>query len=500
MKLVGRIACAILLIFAFALPAYAETQSVKVSGDITVWGVHRDNFDLNKNNNPDSDNFFITQAEVQIDADLTDNVSTVIRIVNQRNWGDSEYPAQKTTWVLGDHDIISWQNRLLDLGIDLAYIQIKEMFFEPVTLRIGRQDIWFGRGLIIGLNQVDPGLINQMQLGVVFPVQETGSGRRGMGSPELTAFNAFDAVRMTLDFEKYAPVVVDLVYAKLDEGLIGPEEDRDLYGVNVGYTWDVYNAETEAYYWLLHDNSVGNDRIGDGDQTHTIGVRGSFMPTEDFIFGGEAAVQYGHYIADQWQASERNREAYMLNLFGEYLGWTDVMFSPKVGAEWVYTTGDHDISQQGGEYSGWNSMFRGHFPMMIRPFLGAYYITSRFPGGEDFGLSNLHEFMLTGSIQPLDDVKFEAKIAKYYFDQIPIRVGEFQAKGDHDSGTELDLVTTYDYTEDVTFQLLTAWFWPGDIYESNLPNHFYPYDDPDPRADLEDTVATEVLGSCKVSF
>jgi len=492
LRVVGLIG-ALVLILAMSLPAYAETQSVKVSGELTIRGIHRREFDLNENVRPKSDNFGMSTTEVQIDADLTDNVSTVIRIVNQRNWGDSDYKTLR-----GSHGTpptvinssINMGHGLLDLGIDLAYIQIKELIFEPVTLRLGRQDLWFGRGLVIGANQCDPGAVSATIIDATGAPLIAGL-TRGIGSPELTAFNSFDAIRATIDFEKYAPFIVDLVYFKNDENGIGPEDDVDVYGVNMGYTWDVYDAETEAYYWHKHAKDDGNAFIGNADTTNTVGLRGSFKPNEDFIFGAEAAVQFGDYIASTTQAAHRDRFAGMVNLFVEYLGWTKYMYSPKVGAEYIYLTGDGNVGKEGGTYGGWNPMYRGYYPLLIRPFQGYYYMTTRFTEGQDLGLTNQHEFIVSASMQPLDDITFEATAAKYYFDTEPLE----SAIGGKDIGTELDLMTTYDYTEDVTFSLLTAWFFPGGVYDEQEIQQGELT-----GVDLEPQIASEVIGSCKVSF
>jgi hypothetical protein len=50
-------------------------------------------------------------------------------------------------------------------------------------------------------------------------------------------------------------------------------------------------------------------------------------------------------------------------------------------------------------------------------------------------------------------------------------------------GEELDLTLNYTYTEDVSFGLLAAWFFPGKYWVSN-------YDD----------IATDVVGTVKVAF
>jgi len=185
MKFVGVLVIS-LLILAFALPAYAETQSVKVSGDLSTYAITRSNFDLDDNRETSAENpwlgmsqedFIMSVVELQVDADLTDNVSTVIRIVNQRNWGDSD---RKENFHQNDHsNYLITGHSLLDLGVDLAYVQIKELIFEPVSIRIGRQDLWFGRGMVIGANLVDPGYT-----GTSIPNEMAGE-QWGVGAPNI---------------------------------------------------------------------------------------------------------------------------------------------------------------------------------------------------------------------------------------------------------------------------------------------------------------------------
>ena len=502
MKLIGII-CVSMLILALAIPAYAETQNVKVSGDITIRGVYRDQFDLNKaDNEPDSDNFAMSTVELQIDADLTDNVSTCIRLVNQRNWGDSDYPHQ-SQYYNGAYELY-WKSRLVEVGVDLAYVTLKEMIFEPLTLTIGRQDIWFGRGFIIAVNQVDPGFIGTSVVGgVVLKPTGGNADQRAIGSPELTAYNSFDAVRATIDFEKYAPFVVDLVYAKIDEGMIGPEDDVDLYGVNAGYTFDVYNAEAEAYYWLKFNDEVANPYIGDADYIHVIGTRGSFQPVPEWVFAGELAYQFGHNNSTVTQQDERYRSAWAADVVADYLGWVDYAWSPKVGAEYIFYSGDNDTGivnsrQTGGTDQGWDPMFTIGAPMAIRPWLGTYYMTDRHPAGADCGVTNQHMIILSGSIQPLDDLTFEARGAGYWFDQQPDALVYATANADGSYiGSELNLITTYDYTEDVTFSLLNAWFFPGDHYDLQGQTVGQVTDG---LPDLNPQIATEIVGTMKVSF
>ena len=93
-----RVLCVLALALFVTGVAYAETQSVKVSGDLTMRGVYRDSYNYlpkaqnrepaqpRTGNTSTSQDWFMTVAEVQVDADLTDNVQTVIRLLNQRDW------------------------------------------------------------------------------------------------------------------------------------------------------------------------------------------------------------------------------------------------------------------------------------------------------------------------------------------------------------------------------------------------------------------------------
>ena len=100
MKLL-RVLCVLALALCVTASVYAETQSVKVSGDLTMRGIYRNDYSMisQVNENPlgtavapvrsgidgTDQSWAMTVAAVQVDADLTDNVTTVIRILNQRD-------------------------------------------------------------------------------------------------------------------------------------------------------------------------------------------------------------------------------------------------------------------------------------------------------------------------------------------------------------------------------------------------------------------------------
>ena len=106
-----------------ASPAFAGIQNVKVSGDIQSTFIDRQDFGLGSlysaTNAPTgqtlgtpaglhSQDIFATQTRVRVDADLTDNVSATVRLLNERAWGT---PASEAG---GD-----------GVDLDLAYVTLR---------------------------------------------------------------------------------------------------------------------------------------------------------------------------------------------------------------------------------------------------------------------------------------------------------------------------------------------------------------------------------------
>ncbi|MDD5553850.1 MAG: hypothetical protein PHE18_08290, partial [Candidatus Omnitrophica bacterium] len=193
----------LILVLAFALgitcAAYAEVQNVKVSGDITVKGVARDNLDLVKTqseqltngagtatNFDDQSADILSIARIRVDADLTDNVVATVRLLNERNWNGEAIVAGQTNSNIGLNGATANEH---GVDVDLAYITLKEFLYSPLTLMIGRQELHFGNDLIVG-----------------DPDTNIYSAASNLAEGDLSARKSFDAIRATLD---YNPLVVD---------------------------------------------------------------------------------------------------------------------------------------------------------------------------------------------------------------------------------------------------------------------------------------------------
>jgi hypothetical protein len=495
--------CLIALAIAFTIPAYAETQSIKLSGDLAVRYIGRDDYDFyNKAADTlDTDaSHFMHNAEIQLDADLTDNVSATIRVVNQTDWDVSHI--NDNTAADGDPQNVVGAGALdgaqdhygeFDVILDEAYVTLKELFFTPLTVRIGKQDIWFGKGFIIGANWDDP------------------NGQ--ISSDEYTSLKSFKAIRGTWDFE---PWTLDAVYAMIEENEIQADDDRDIMGINLGCILDYYNAEVETYYWLVRDDELPNRlggldpaAAGPGNTEHDtskenriycVGARGSFDPHEDITLWGEMALQRGVYIANMNQQEPRDREAYAVDVGAECRLWEEqYAWRPILGAEYIFYSGQNrDDDREGHDYHAWDRMFRGKVDSAIHEWYNVFYTTGM-PTTERAD-ENLHQLILMGSIEPMDNLTVDARFINFRLhENWPDRPNVTMGSENKDVGRELDIELTYEYTEDVTFGLLTAWFWPGDYYTfpevtGGAGNY------PGGVQNDEKDVASKVVATCKVSF
>ena len=474
-----KIGALLLVALAFSANAFAETQNVKVSGSLDMYSVYRSNYDLLDQNDgsfvpngaalsgagagipaqshtgtagqrSDADEFFFSITQVEVSADLTDNVSTVINLINQRDWNANVLDSVGVSTNAGAGEF--------DVALDLAYVQMKEIFYTPLTLTIGRQDLLFGRGFIVGWNPQDPeGTIQ---------------------ADEFTQIQSFDAIRATLDFN---PWTIDFVYSKVQEGSNNPEDDQDLYIANINYKFAEYNAVAEGYYVGLYDRNTLAGAAGTFDNTtDTFGGRVQFDPISQMTLGAELAYQGGDYKAALANPT-RDRGAWAMDLFGEYR-W-DNTWKPMVGIQYVQLGGESDLSASVGDYGSWNGAFRGPIYGWYHDYKEVYYSTGQ--TNDQVAGQNQQHISVYGSMQPMEDLKLTGAWWYFWADEDMHTTVTNPATGtlDEGIGNEFDLAAIYSYTEDVTFTLMADWFIPGDMYNE-------PFDE----------TATQLIGEVKVTF
>lgn len=488
------------LALAISMPAFAETQTVKVSGSIDAYWAYRADFDLSEGNDvalvpvngttvealgfdadshngqgaqSDSANFWFSLVQVEVAADLTDNVAVVVNLFNQRDWNATSFAASSSGFTTAQDDEF-------DVGVDLAYIELKQIFYEPLSVVVGRFDIEFGRGFVLGN----------------WNIQDPNSS---LTLDEYSAVTSYDGGYAVLDFN---PWTVHFVGLNLRQGAVNAEDDRNFFFTNINYQFSEYNAEWELYFGYDHNRiadtsgaAVGSTREAAKDSsTYLVGTRAQYDPIEPLTLGAEVGFQFGQQetatttgvLAGPTPAGQ-SREAWAFDLFGEYR-WSEHAYTPYVGLEYVYLGGDQTDTT---EYEGWNGLFRSPTYGIINDYLETYYQTALV--GDSSTSTNHQHLSVSGGFAPMDDLKIDGVFYWFWTEEDVFNTtGSVSSENvGQEKGSELDIFLTYDYTEDVTFGVSFAWFFPGEIYDQASKGTF--------NGPLNDE-ATAITGHVGVAF
>ncbi len=444
-------------------PAFAEVQNVKISGDITARAFMRKNLDLHDEHQKtgagadasgagstplEGENFFMTTTGINIGADLTENVSAFVRLANERDWNVTATPAATS-----------------DVAISQSYITLKELFYSPLTVRIGRQPITWGRGFVLG---------NYLIPGTVYRANDLHSS---ITANEFTDFTAFDAIRATLDLSNVGgmslPLMLDTVYIKLNENSPSIGDDVNLMGFNLGTKFNSMSSEAELYYLNKRDKSgggAGSNTNKDGSVS-TLGIRGSTKPMESAYAWGELAYQFGQNAVDPSASTlvGEGHQAWAFDLGLEYT-LANVPTTPKLGWEWEFWSGKN--SDNG--VAGWDPIARGYYTTALREFQTGGTTLGFYPTDQvgDTGAStNQSQMGWYVTLKPIEDLSITPRLTFFWQDigAVPVSTDTGTRTGGdrrHFAGTEWDTNMVYNYTDDVQFGVLYALFSPGSIYRT----------------------------------
>jgi len=442
------IVLALLFVAGMTCAAYAEVQNVKVSGDLLFMAVDRNQFDLERGAKGDkindNESFLSSQIRLRVDADLTDNVSTTIRLISERSW-DSETNASS------------------DVDVDLAYVTLKEFLYSPLSITVGRQELRYGNGLIIGASGTySSGVLN------------------GIPS-DLSIRKSFDAAKATLNYD---PLTVDFIYAKIDRGMSGDDyikrsRDVDLYGVYASYDFGRKGLKADLYFFDKRDKShIDTSSTGPrkGDDIETLGALVSATPIENLKTSLEIANQFGNISYDN--SGKHKQRAWAGQFMADYT-FPKVKYTPAIGMSYTYLSGDG--KSDGNKDKEWNVMYYD------QALNGITYALLPF--------TNMQVWNVKGSMKPMDDITVLANVGFYGLNKYrsSMSSAKFDGNGDYQSytmnpekkhlGTAVDLTGIYDYTEDVQLGLTFGYFKPGDAFTG-----------------CNNDPATQFIGSMKVTF
>lgn len=431
---------ALLAVLLMAGSAAASVQNVKVSGDIDSTYLVRTKFDLGNTDQNDQQfrqKLFLTQTRLRIDADLTDNVSTTVGLINERAWG-----IEDTT------------NGANDLALNLAYVTLREMLYSPLTVTVGRQAYAFGNSFVID----SAGTNNSVATGGLKDVAE-----------DLTKRNGRDAIRLTFD---YNPLTIDVLAAKINAGnLAGAgahQDDTDLVGANANWQiGDSMGTVVEGYFWakVNQDSAVKNDTV------YMPGIHAAANVLDGLNLSAEVAIQRGSKVISD---TNQDRQALAAQLISKYqipLEQTKE-WSPVLTTSYTYYSGSKSSSPE--EYKGWDPMFENQAG-------GKIYNTL-------FDATNSHIVGIKGSIKPLQDLTASLEWNGLWLaERLPdpdgngngtLEIGQPDGSSveqivtsDKKLGDEISLGLVYDYTEDVKLGATYGMFVPGSTFSKDNNRH-----------------------------
>ncbi|MCK5861666.1 MAG: alginate export family protein [Candidatus Hydrogenedentes bacterium] len=483
--------CIVAIVTAFAVQATAELTQVQVGGHIRIRGRYygnnwqhgraaripndqlmgrpigyRGTQSLFKWDSRGSDwTRYESAVLLNVKANFTEDVSAFIELYDFHIWGE-EFRSNYLTGADSRHQSVG------DVLLHQGYIEMRKLFDQPLRLRIGRQELFFGKGFLVS--------------NLIVPSQ----------------FISFDALRLTYAVDN---LVVDAFASKLNENNPGDDDDVDFYGVYGTYS-GFAPLNISAYYFYLHDQSeiarAENTQLGrwindwrgydySTTQFHTVGTR-LFGKYEGFDYDLEVAYQFGK--ASHLGSLFKNTGSNFGDTDARYDNWAidaklgytfrDTMWQPRIYMQGVLLQGEDNRDISFGE---WLNPFRK--PEASVSFNRLFTHLNYAPTVNDNSwLSNFYQASAGVEIQPTAKIRMHFHVAYDWVcapfasprtigfagRRIPIApsLGFWTDDTSNDVGWEIAAWMKYHYSEDLWFMLYGNYLWPKEALTRGSFMHF----------------------------
>lgn len=419
------LAVALTALCGLTASTYADVQNIRISGDIRVIGYYLANVGYSSYAQAEGNvNLFEQQTRVKVEADLEDHVLVVVTLKADGLWGANASEMARNsakTW---------------EVGIDEAYVQLRELFYSPATLTLGRQYLNYGSGLII--------------------------------SSFDKAYN-FDAARLVLD---YHPLTIDVVAAQqansqpfkaYNTGTAAVPQ-TDMLFVNAKYEVNGSMVKTvEGYFgWMAQSGNADSAPM-------IVGLRTDLTPCENLTASVEGAYEFAN-------GGGNEISAFIAKVNAKYT-FKGVTWTPAVNASYTYASGGSSANAE-SNFRPWFNMADGYNGYVFAPVL-----------------ANIQIINVGISAQPAKNTSLA--LQAYYYMKADKNgsvssdpnadIGGFNGTalsvGGRDIGSEVDAIVGYDYSKDVRCQLVYGIAIPGDAFDG-----------------IANKVVSEVRGEINVKF
>ena len=233
------------LVLSVSSVALAELQNVEVGGSLKIRGNYW-RFDKQG-----ATSFVEQRTALNVKADFTNDVTAFIEFDSWNPWG-SNFRSNYLTGIDA--------RGAADLSLYQSYIEVRNLWGAPLTLKVGRQEIKLGDQFLVGVN-------------------DASSYYRGL---------SFDAIRLTYKTDQFS---VDAIASKLAENFKNfGKGDTDFYAVYASCT--ALEGQTFDAYWMYVRDDGALLATGNSVDIHTVGLRGAGK-IGSFDYKAEAAYQFG---------------------------------------------------------------------------------------------------------------------------------------------------------------------------------------------------------------
>ncbi len=432
MKRLLTIALAVLFVTSLSSVVLAERTALSIDGVLVLKSIYQENIDVDGPSLGTSsmDNRVEQKINLNVDADMTDNVSGHIGLESTGAWGDT---VNSGAWTDIDGDGLMDAGEVAPGGyqadaqaatlrIDEAYIKIDELLMEELSITAG-------------------------VMSVEYSLRDDGNAMF-LSIPEMGAFKA------TLDYD---PLYVDLLIGKLNEtrasnlnnGVAGPS-DLDLYGIAVEYYLE-NESKIQVILFSLTDKEAET-----GLTEYSAGV--SYNVSDDL----EIFVQLGGQSGEVGVAGVgMDAKCMAYNLGGEYT-FSNVNMTPYVGLSYQ-SFGGKDVAD--GEHN-WLNLgdvdglivleadldLRDHNLGPVGKILTSNYSAIRVVGGCQIN----EKTALDAQVAFVSTVNKDGLLG----DAIN---GAMPASAETDIGTEIDVTVTHQLTDDLEVGFGLGYVASGDV-------------------------------------
>jgi len=371
---------------------------------------YSDNFEPRRYGTGEDDHLLLARTRLSLDYRLPENAHAFVELQDARFFLSD---LKQEDWAVScpHYDV---------LDLKQAYAEWQYILGSPLGLKVGRQVISYADNRVFGLG-------------------EWGNVGRYW----------WDAAKLTLSLD---PVQIDLLHGQRvisDQRALN--NDHYPYRMTGLYAqWKHLPAKVDTFYlnrYATHDSLKGEEPGKGGENRHTLGVAVDGVWRNVWDYGGTVAGQFGTRAQDDIRACG-------LNLRGGYT--FDAPWSPRLGAQFTYASGDSDKTD------GVRETFDNVFGAVDIPYGRMRFLC----------WMNMEQYQLNASVKPTKTTKFwvdyhifrlaEAEDAWYWTSGSAARRDATGAPG-KELGQEIDILFNWKVSKRFDWLCGYCYFFPGDF-------------------------------------